>query len=64
MQASSLSVSLKDLTVQDIAVILGNLNFPTLQTIRYDVSGRMVNRISSFQEIIDFDKEKILKVVA
>eukprot|EP01035_Chromulina_nebulosa_P021450 gene21451-27784_t len=41
VQASSLSVSLKDLTVQDIAVILGNLNFPTLQTIRYDVSGRM-----------------------
>ena len=63
---SSLSVSLKDLTFQDIAIILGNLNFPTLVEPfrRSGVSGRMVSRISSFQEIIEFDKEKILKVVA
>ena len=55
-----------DMTDHEMSVILETLRFPTLlEPFKKNcVSGRMVSRISSYQDIIDFDKEKVSKVVA
>ena len=59
-------VPLKDVTIQDIAVILNNLSFPALVDpfLTNGVSGRAINRIESHQDIVDVGNGRISKFVA
>ena len=60
------SVALKDISVDDVSIILANLRFPALVlTFQSNgVSGRALARISSYQEILDMGNNKISKFVA
>lgn len=68
LQTSSppLSVALRDISVQDLSVILANLSLPTLVDPfqRNGMSGNAIARISAYQDIIDISKTEISKVVA
>ena len=63
---SSSSAALDDILSKDISVILRNLGFLVLVEpfAHSGVSGRVIRRISSAQDIISFDKETISEAVA
>ena len=57
---------LKDITIQDIAVILNNLSFPALVDpfLTNGVSGKVISRIESHQDIVDIGNGRISKIIA
>ena len=59
-------VPLKDVSIQDIAVILSNLNFSALvdSFLTNGVSGKAISRIKSHQSIVDIGKGQISEFVA
>ena len=59
-------VPLKDVSIQDIAVILNNLNFSALVDpfLKNGVSGRAISRIKSHQSIMDIGNGRISEFVA
>ena len=59
-------VPLKDITIQDIAVILNNLSFPALVDpfLTNGVNGKAISRIKSHQSIMDIGKGQISEFVA
>ena len=62
----SSSISLTDVTVQEISIILENLSFSTLVDPfrRNGISGKSINRFKSHNVIMDLDKVGINEVVA
>ena len=64
--AAASSVSLADVSVDEVSVILENLSFSTLVDPfrRNAISGRAINRFDSYVDIIDLDNVGIKKVVA
>jgi hypothetical protein len=62
----ALFVPLKDVTIQEIAVILNNLNFSALVDpfLTNGISGKAVSRIKSHQSIMDIGNGRISKFVA
>ena len=59
-------VQLKDTSIQDITVILGNLGFPALiEPFQMNgVSGRALSRIQNYQSIVNIGKGQIEEFVA
>ena len=59
-------VPLKDVSIQDITVILNNLSFPALvEPFQMNgVSGKAISRIKSYQSIVDIGKGQISEFVA
>ena len=59
-------VPLKDVSIQDISVILNNLNFSALVDpfLSNGVSGKAISRIKSYQNIMDIGKGQINEFVA
>ncbi len=59
-------VPLKDVSIQDITVILNNLSFPALVEPfqKNGVSGKAISRIKSYQSIVDIGKGQISEFVA
>ena len=59
-------VPLKDVSIQDISVILNNLNFSALVDpfLTNGVSGKAISRIKSYQSIMDIGKGQINEFVA
>ncbi len=64
--AAASSVSLADVSVDEVSVILENLRFSTLVDPfrRNGISGESFNYIDSYTDIMDLDKAGINKVVA
>ncbi len=64
--AAASSVSLSDVSVDEVSVILENLRFSTLVDPfrRNGISGKSFNYIDSYTDIMDLDKAGINKVVA
>ena len=64
--AAASSVSLADVSVDEVSVILENLRFSTLVDPfrRNGISGKSFNYIDSYTDIMDLDKAGINKVVA
>jgi hypothetical protein len=64
--AAASSVSLADVSVEEVSVILENLRFSTLVDPfrRNGISGKSFNYIDSYTDIMDLDKAGINKVVA
>jgi hypothetical protein len=64
--AAASSVSLADVSVDEVSVILENLRFSTLVDPfrRNGISGKSFNYIDSYTDIMDLDKAGISKVVA
>jgi len=64
--AAASSVSLADVSVDEVSVILENLSFSTLVDPfrRNGISGESFNYIDSYTDIIDLDKAGISEVVA
>ena len=62
----SSSISLTDVSVQEVSIILENLNFSTLVDPfrRNAISGKSINRFKSYNVIMDLDKVGINEVVA
>ena len=59
-------VPLKDVSIQDIVVILNNLSFPALvEPFQMNgMSGKAINRLKSHQSIVDIGNGRISEVVA
>ena len=59
-------VPLKDVSIQDVAVILNNLNYSALvdQFLTNGVNGRAISRIKSHQSIMDIGNGRISEFVA
>ena len=59
-------VPLKDVTIQEIAVILNNLNFSALVDpfLTNGISGKAISRIGSHQDVLDIGNGRVSKVVA
>jgi len=59
-------VPLKDVSIQDIAVILNNLSFSALVDpfLTNGVNGKAISRIKSHQSIMDIGKGQISEFVA
>jgi hypothetical protein len=59
-------VPLKDVSIQDMAVILSNLNFSALVDpfLTNGVNGRAISRIKSHQSIVDIGNGRICEFVA
>ena len=64
--AASSSVPLKDVSVEDVSVILNNASFSALVEPfrRNGMSGKAINRIKSCEDIMELDKAGIRRVVA
>ena len=62
----SSSISLTDVSVQEVSIILKNLSFSTLVDPfrRNAISGKSINRFKSYNVIMDLDKAGINEVVA
>ena len=62
----SSSISLTDVSVQEVSIILENLGFFSLVDPfrRNAISGKSINRFDSYADIIDLDNVGIKKVVA
>ena len=63
---TSSSVALEDVSVRELSAILENLSFSSLVEPfqKNGVTGKAVSRIESYQDVMDFDENKIRKVVA
>ena len=59
-------VPLKDVSIQDITVILSNLSFPALvEPFQINgMSGKAINRLKTYQSIVDIGNGRISEVVA
>ena len=64
--AAASSVSLADVSVEEVSVILENLSFSTLVDPfrKNGISGKSFNYIDSYTDIMDLDKAGINKIVA
>ena len=59
-------MSLKDVSVQDVSVILENVSFSSLVEPfrRNAISGKAINRIRSYEDIMELDTASIRREVA
>ena len=62
----SSSISLTEVSVQEVSIILENLSFSTLVDPfrRNGISGKSIKRFDSYGDIMDLDKAGVMKVVA
>lgn len=60
------SVPLREISVQDLVVVLQNLSFASLVNpfLRNGVTGKAQTRVGSHNDIMNIDRDKISKVVA